>query len=314
MEYRALGKTGLTVSEIGFGAWQLGASRAWGAMTDREALALVDGAMGAGCTLFDTAPNYASTRSESLLGKALSGRRDSAVIVSKFGHRPEDDSHDFSVSWLWESLHQSLRRLDTDYVDVFLAHSPPAAVLSRDHDIWDALEEARRQGKVRHYGASVDRAAELQSAAAIDGLEVVEVLFNALQQDVRRAFPVARDRGLGLIAKVPLDSGWLGGRYDAQSSFSGIRGRWTPGDISRKAAAVEALRALLPAGQPMPEAALAYILSYDAVSSAIPGARSLEQLAANTDAAGKRLSPALKSQVEALWDSLTAQGTNPMPW
>jgi len=314
MAYRPLGNTGLTVSEVGFGAWQLGSSAAWGEMPDRDALALVAAARDAGCNLFDTAPNYGRTQSETLLGRALHRRRQDTVIVSKFGHRPDDDIIDFSLSWFWESLHQSLERLRTDYLDVYLAHSPPREVLTPEHGIWEALRQARKAGKIRAFGASVDRSEEVFAAAGIEGLAVVEVLFNALQQEVRYAFPLAKAKGLGVIAKVPLDSGWLSGRYSAKSCFAGIRGRWTRDDIARRANSIEALRDLLPAGQALPEAAIAFILGYDAVSSTIPGARSLKQLQGNARCAGKQLAPALKSRIEEFWEDITDHGRKPLPW
>jgi aryl-alcohol dehydrogenase-like predicted oxidoreductase len=304
----------LEVSEIGFGGWQLGSSAQWGDMRDRDAIALVHAALDNGVNLFDTAPNYAATRSETLLGRALEGQRHRAVVVSKFGHRPGSDETDFSVQHFWDSLHESLRRLRTDYLDVYLAHSPPIALLAPEEALWEAMVQARAAGKIRCYGASVDRAAELEAAAGIPGVAVLEVLFNALQQDARRAFPVAEQRGLGLIAKVPLDSGWLGGRYDGGSRFAGVRGRWSETDIGRRADAVARLREILPPSPALPAQALAFILSYAQISSVIPGTRSRSQLAANCSAAGSTLTADLRLRVEALWDDITGGGAHPLPW
>lgn len=311
---RPLGKTGIAVSEIGFGSWQLGSSAQWGAMRDSEALSLVHTALDRGVNLFDTAPNYAATNSEKLLGRALQGHRQEAVLVSKFGHLPDSEETDFSVRGFWDSLHQSLKRLRTDYLDVYLAHSPPQSLLNADDVLWDALAEAKNQGKLRHFGASVDRAVEIEAAASIPGLGVLEVLFNMLQQDARRAFPVAKARDIGIITKVPLDSGWLGGSYTRQSRFAGVRSRWSEADIHQRADILDRLRLLLPEEPALPQQALAFILSYDAVSTVIPGCRSTTQLVSNCSAAGTRLSADLLSRVEALWAEFTQDGKHPLPW
>jgi aryl-alcohol dehydrogenase-like predicted oxidoreductase len=314
MRTRPLGDTGLAVSEIGFGCWRLGGSPQWGAMSNREALNLVAAARDRGCNSFDTAPNYAHTNSERLLGLALDGCRHEVVVISKFGHLPGSDATDFSVSGFWNSLHGSLQRLRSDYLDVCLVHSPPAEVLSPEHELWDALGRARAEGKLRHFGASVDTARDIRGAAAVPGVQVVEVLFNMLQQDARKAFACATENAIGLIAKVPLDSGWLGGLYNAASEFDGIRARWSPAQIEARAAAVRQLRELLPPEGALAAQALAYILSYDAISTVIPGAHSVEQVDANCAASGARLAPTVRSQVEALWESITVDGNHPLPW
>ena len=216
MNRRILGSTGLEVSEIGFGAWQLCNGDSWGGMDEQTALRLVDEAVAGGINLFDTAPNYAATRSERVLGKALKNKRDEVVLVSKFGHTPERPKN-FSVDWFWESLDASLGRLQTDYLDVLLLHNPPGDIYAGTDPLWAALEEARAQGKIRHYGASLDFATEVEDCLANTRSEVLEVLFNVFHQDVRRAFATVRERDAGIITKVPLDSGWLTGRFDAGS-------------------------------------------------------------------------------------------------
>lgn len=311
---RELGSTGLRVSTIGLGTWQLGGSDAWGPMNEEEALRIVHRALAEGCNLFDSAPNYGFSRSETLLGRALRGRRHEAVLVSKFGHRATDGVEDFSQQAFWESLHGSLQRLQTDYLDVLLLHSPPPQLLEPRCALWDDLREARAQGKIRHFGASVDRAQEIRRVSAVEDLSVLEVLFNVLQQDARLAFPELPSPAPGIIAKVPLDSGWLGGRYDANSRFSGVRDRWSPTDIAQRADAVARVQALLPDGVALTEAALAYLLSYRELSSVIPGARSETQLLANLACADKHLPVAVVSALEELWETLTDHGALPLPW
>lgn len=313
MQTRRLGKTHLQVSEVAFGAWQLGNSQ-WGAMSDGDALNLVAAARELGCNLFDTAPNYAQTNSERILGTALKGQRDQVVIVSKFGHRPKDGSVDFSVPWFWQSLHQSLERLQTDYLDIFLAHSPPMEVLNGQHEIWGAMKQAQQEGKIRFYGASIDTPHEVRKVLNTTDAQVLELMFNMLHQHVRSTFEQIREQDIGVITKVPLDSGWLTGKYHKHSNFDGVRARWSPEQIATRAGAVAKLQALLPTDEPLAQQALAYLLSYAEVSAVIPGLRSMQQLNSNFAAAGKRFNPETKRQIEAFWNTLTHHGQALLPW
>ena len=310
---RRLGKTELQVSEVGFGAWQLGNGDQWGGMTDALAHKLVHEALDLGCNLFDTAPNYALTHSERLLGEALQGKRDKVVIVSKFGHQA-GGGLDFSADWFWRSLHDSLSRLKTDYIDVFLAHSPPMAVLNGQHEIWPALREAQQQGKIRYYGASVDYAHEVRETLQTTDAQVLELMFNILHQDVRLAFDLVRQQDVGVITKVPLDSGWLTGKYNAQSQFAGVRDRWDDAEVRRRAACIDDLQWLVSADRSLSQQALAYLLSYVEVSAVIPGIRSSAQLQTNFSSAGSSLSSAQRSTLEQYWNRLTHSGSQLLPW
>lgn len=314
MNKRRLGQTGLEVSEVAFGAWQLGNYDQWGGMTDTDALNLVAAARDRGCNLFDTAPNYAKTNSERLLGQALKGQRDQVVIVSKFGHRPEDGAMDFSAEWFWDSLHQSLERLQTDHLDVMLAHSPPMEVLNGNHEIWPAMREAQKQGKIRFYGASTDYSHEVNEVLDTTDAQVLELLFNVMHQDVRRSFDKVRAKDVGVITKVPLDSGWLSGKYNADSTFDGVRARWSQEDIQVRAKAVDQVKAIVGQDASLAQQALAYLLSYDEVTAVIPGIRSLDQLNSNFSADGQRLSADVKQQLETFWDDLTDNGQSLLPW
>jgi aryl-alcohol dehydrogenase-like predicted oxidoreductase len=313
MNKRKLGSTGLQVSEVGFGAWQLCNDDSWGGMDDQTALRLIDEAMDGGINLFDTAPNYAATKSERILGKALKSRRDEVVLVSKFGHTPEGPK-EFSVDWFWKSLDASLGRLQTDYLDVFLLHNPPGDIYAGTDPLWAALEEAREQGKIRHYGASLDFASEVEDCLANTNSEVLEVLFNVFHQDVRHAFATVRERDAGIIAKVPLDSGWLTGRFDADSRFEGIRSRWSAQEIARRAELVAEISWLIEDGSELAHKAIGYLLTYDEVSCVIPGIRTPQQLESNLAAANYRLAPEAREKLEAFWDHLTDNGSKLLPW
>ena len=313
MNKRPLGRTGLNVSEIGFGAWQLCNNDSWGGMDEQTAHRLVHEAVERGINLFDTAPNYAHTKSERVLGDALRGRRDGVVLVSKFGHTPEGP-REFTVDWFWDSLDGSLERLRTDYLDVLLLHNPPAGMYAGTDPLWAAMEQARAQGKIRHYGASLDFATEVEKCLVNTRSEVLEILFNVFHQDVRRSFATIREHGAGTIVKVPLDSGWLTGRFDRSSRFQGIRSRWTEEEIAQRAELVSRIAWLTADGSELAHKAIGFLLSYDEVSCVIPGTRTLDQLRSNAAAAGLRLPPDERSRLEELWDEVTEGGSRLLPW
>ncbi|MDI1319882.1 MAG: aldo/keto reductase [bacterium] len=272
METRLLGRTGLRVGVVGFGAWQLNNPQ-WGGPDQPESIRLVQAALACGCNFFDTAPGYGEGASETALGQALRGRRDAAVICTKFGHTDEP-ANDFTVAALRPALEGSLRRLQTEHVDLLLLHNPPAARLDgvQGADLYGALAELQREGKVRWFGASLDHAAELQILARTTPGQAAEILFNAFHQEPAAALAEAHAAGLGVIAKVPFDSGWLSGKYDAGARFTGIRARWTPVQIARRASLVQRLRALLPASVPLAQAALGCILAHREMATVSPGA------------------------------------------
>ena len=313
MKKRPLGSTGLETSEIGYGAWQLCNDDSWGGMDDKTALRLIDEAIDGGINLFDTAPNYADTKSEQILGKALQGRRDDVVLVSKFGHTPEGPKL-FTVDWFWESLDASLSRLRTDHLDVLLLHNPPSEMYAGTDPLWSAMEEAKAQGKIRHYGTSLDFASEIRDCLANTNSEVLEVLFNIFHQDVRYAFDTVHQHNAGIIPKVPLDSGWLTGRFDADSRFEGIRSRWSVEEIAQRADLVSQIGWLVDDGSELAQKAIAYLLSYDEVSCVIPGIRTQQQLDSNLAAPGCSISHDEVARLEAFWDELTDKGANLLPW
>jgi len=312
MNTRALGQTGLWVSEIGLGAWQLG-NALWGCRDQGEALRVVGAALDGGCSFFDTAPGYGEGLSEVLLGRALAGRRDRVVVCSKFGHTAEGLT-DFSSAALRPAVEASLGRLRTDFLDVLLLHNPPFELLDggRSCELYAELEALREEGKLRAFGASVDWSAELRTLSETTHSKVAEILFNVLHQEPQSAFASAAGHGIGLVVKVPLDSGWLSGRYDASSVFEGIRNRWPRSVIERRAGLVEKVRRLLPAGISLPQAALRFVLSYPEISSVIPGAKDVAQVQDNMAAAGVRLPEETVAAMRQLWE-IELKG-RPLPW
>jgi len=312
MQQRLFGNTGLRVSSIGFGAWLLN-NPLQGGPDETESIRLVHAALDAGCNFFDTAPGYGDGASEQLLGQALRGRRREAVICTKFGHTGLH-TKDFSVARLRPSLEGSLRRLQTDQVEVLLLHNPPADRLdgAQAADLYGELLMLQREGKLRAFGASMDWSHELRTMTESTPSRAAEVLFNIFHQEPRFAFAGAAARGVGLIVKVPLDSGWLSGKYDRTSTFEGIRNRWPRSVIERRAGLVEQVRALLPAGVSMPQAALRFVLAHPEVSTVIPGAKDITQLHANVSAAQEPLPAATIATLRQLWQNELR--SRPLPW
>src|SRR5581483_9350027 len=257
MNLRPFGSTGMRVSEIGLGAWQL-ANPDWGADDRSEALRIVERSLAAGCTFFDTAPAYGHGLSEELLGQALRSARHDVVICTKYGHSPEWVT-DFSTGAIRPSLEGSLRRLRTDYVDILLIHNPPRELMDgHAASQYEELEKLKAEGKVREYGVSLDWQAELEMVVETTKSNAIEVMYNVLYQEPRGAFHMAHERGAGLIVKVPLDSGWLSGRYRGDHRFDDVRKRWSPEVLARRGVLIEQFAALVPPGTSLAHAALQY--------------------------------------------------------
>ncbi|MGH8889294.1 MAG: aldo/keto reductase [Acidothermaceae bacterium] len=312
MNRRALGSTAIEVSEIGLGAWQLGNTDQWSGPDRETSLRIVDEALAIGVNLFDTAPGYANGRSEQILGEALEGRRDRVVLVSKFGHRA-DGTSDWSATRIEAAVEQSLRALRTDYLDVVLMHSPSPELLDgRISEHYKAFERLKQAGTIKAYGVSVDWAADIDTVIETTESQVLEVLLHAFHQEPLAALQKAAAQGVGAIVKVPLDSGWLAGRYGKDARFSDVRSRWSQADIERRADLVEKFKTLVPDGESTAHTALRWLLAQGCVSSVIPGAKSVEQLRDNVAAADNELAPATVAAIESLWAN-EIQGS-PLPW
>ena len=286
MTSRPLGATGIEVSAVGLGAWQLGRSAEWPAGPDpEEAVRIARAALDLGVTFIDTAPVYAGGQSELNVGAALAGvPRDDYVLCTKVGRRP-DGSTDWSPEAIEGSVRGSAERLGVEHIDVVVLHSPPPEVLtSPEHT--EALRDLKSKGLIRAYGASVDQGHEIDTALK-ERPDVLEVRLSALYQEPLEALGRAAERGVGSIIKVPLESGWLSGAYDADSTFTDVRARWSPADVALRASLVEEFRALLPEGVGTLQGALRFLLAYPEISTLIPGTRSLDHLASSIAAAAE---------------------------
>ncbi|MDF2942546.1 MAG: aldo/keto reductase [Herbinix sp.] len=285
MEYRSYVEGSPQISVIGFGAWQLGNDIDWHGMSETEAIRLVHKAIDEGVNFFDTAPNYGLGSSETLLGKAMNNiKRETLVINTKYGHH--NDGHtDYGHESIRESIEGSLKRLNTNYIDSVLLHNPPSDLLKEDDNAhYEILEQLMKEGKILAYGASLDTKEDMITFMNNTKGKVIEAFFNILHQDVRFAFDLAKKKGVKIIAKIPLDSGWLSGKYHKDSIFEGIRSRWSREDIITRAELVDQIRGLPLEGQSLSQFALQYCLAYDEVSTVIPGVATMDQLLMNIDA------------------------------
>jgi aryl-alcohol dehydrogenase-like predicted oxidoreductase len=316
LETRPLGRTGLKVSSVGLGAWQLGTGAvdnpAWAGGPDAEmSHAIVQAALELGVNFFDTAPGYASGRSEELLGEALAGRRADVVLCTKFGHTAEGGT-DWKASSIEASIERSLERLKTEYLDIVLLHSPPPELLDGSSPHYGELARLQASGMIRRYGASVDFGESVDRLIDTTDSQVLEIWFNAIHQEPLTALERAGAKGIGVIVKVPLDSGWLAGRYTADSTFSDVRRRWTPEQIARRAELVQRFGDLLPDGLTMTHGALAFVLAQPFVSTVIPGAKSVAQLRENVAAADVKLSSETVDAIRRLWQDEIRDAQ--LPW
>jgi aryl-alcohol dehydrogenase-like predicted oxidoreductase len=311
MQYRPFGTTGMKVSEIGLGAWQL-ANPEWEIHDQNEAIQIVRRSFDAGCNFFDTAPGYGRGLSETLLGQALQGLRPQVIICTKFGYSSEH-VQDFSEHAIRPSVEASLRRLRTDYLDILLLHNPPRELMDgRIAPQYAELETLKQEGKIREYGVSLDWCEEMEMVIATTQSRALEVYFNAFYQEMLPAFATAQERGVGLIVKVPLDSGWLSGRYRGEHQFTDVRSRWSPEVLARRVDLVEKFAQRVPADRSLAHAALQFCLAHSAVSTVIPGAKSVEQALDNIAAAATGLPADNVQSLYELWRQEIA--SDPLPW
>jgi aryl-alcohol dehydrogenase-like predicted oxidoreductase len=293
MKYRLFGRTGLRVSVIGVGTWQLGGE--WGhTYTQGEVDALLDRAAALGINLIDTAECYGDHLSESLIGDYLS-RRDRGlwIVASKFGHRFHafmKRTDDFSPEGARVQLEASLRALRVETIDVYQFHSGPDEPF-QNPALWRVLEEAKRAGKVRHLGLSIRGAGSAVQAqqAWPRGAEVLQVVYNRLdRRPETEVYPGAERDDLGILARVPLASGLLSGKYGEGAQFpaNDYRATLDPEKVARQIREAQRIaQTEVPAGVPMSQWALAWCLRNPRVHSVIPGCKDPAQVESNARAA-----------------------------
>jgi len=292
MKYRTLGRTGSQISVIGVGTWQFGGE--WGKdFSQADVDAILSAASDSGINFLDTAECYGDHLSERLIGAALDGRRDRWFIATKFGHHfhePFRREDRFGPAEVVRQLDDSLRALRTDHVDLLQCHSARDEQF-RTGDLWETLLREKARGKVRHLGISISPNTNRYQTdrASFVGAEVIQVIYNRLQREAEETvFPSCRNQNLGVLARVPLASGYLSGKYKPGAVFpaNDVREALMKKDRDARLAEVERLAATeVPAGVPMSRWALAWCLRNPAVTAVIPGCKSPEQVRDNAAAA-----------------------------
>jgi aryl-alcohol dehydrogenase-like predicted oxidoreductase len=319
MQLHQLGRTDMRVSAIGFGAWAIGGS--WGAVDDDESLRALHMAIDAGTNFIDTADVYGDGRSERLIARLRRERpRERIFVATKAGRRlPKQTPEGYTRENLTAWIERSLVNLEVEALDVLQLHCPHTAVYD-SAEVFGILDDLVAAGKLRSYGVSVETVDEALRAIRQPGVQSVQIIFNMLRQKpAERFFSEARSRGVAILARVPLASGLLTGKLSASSVFApddhrtfnregrafdkGETFSGVPYDIGLEA--VERLRALKPEGMTMTQFALRWILMFEAVTCAIPGAKTPAQAQDNVAAAGlPRLDPAVMDGVRGVYDDL----------
>jgi len=315
MNYRHLGRTGWKVSDISFGAWAIGG--AWGHVSEEDALATLHKAVDAGVNFIDTADVYGDGRSERLVAQLRKARKEEIVVATKAGRRlPRQTIEGYSRENLTAWIDDSLRNLSTDALDLLQLHCPPTELYDRP-EVFAMLDDFVRAGKIRYYGVSVQKVEEALKAIEFPNVQTVQIIFNCFRQRPADVFfAAAKQKKVGILARVPLASGLLTGKLRADSAFAADDHRnfnrhgeafdvgetFSGVDYKLGLEAVEDIRRLLPAGATMSQFALRWILMFDAVSCAIPGGKRPEQVADNCNASDQLpLPPEIMAQVERIY-------------
>jgi aryl-alcohol dehydrogenase-like predicted oxidoreductase len=298
MQFRELGRTGFRVSSVSFGSWAIGGT--WGDVDDAESIAALHRALDLGVNFFDTADVYGDGRSERLLRRLRSERKEPFYVATKAGRRISPHvASSYNRENLTQWIERSLTNLAGEALDLVQLHCPPTDVYYRP-EVFGMLDDLVKAGKVRYYGVSVERVEEALKAIEYPGVQSVQIVFNLFRQrPADLFFEQAKRKRVGILARLPLSSGLLGGKlkrdttfgaddhrrfnrhgeaFDRGETFSGV-------DYELALGIVEKFKALVPPGSTLPELALRWILGFDAVTCAIPGAKRPSQVEENVKAA-----------------------------
>jgi aryl-alcohol dehydrogenase-like predicted oxidoreductase len=316
VENRNFARMGRTVGVIGLGAWQLGAD--WGSVSEDDALATLGAAVDAGVTFIDTADVYGDGRSEQVIGKFIKDKPQ-LTVATKMGRRVPQEPEHYTLDNFRAWTDRSRANLGVDTLDLVQLHCPPTPVFSTDA-VYDALDTLVQEKRIAAYGVSVEKADEALAAIARPDTASVQIILNALRlKPLERVLPAAAAAGVGIIARVPLASGLLSGRYDEHTTFSADDHRtynrhgeafdvgetFSGVDFGSGLQAVQRLLPHVPTGATMAQFALRWILDQPAVTVVIPGARNAEQARGNAAAAGLApLSAEAHEVVRSVYDEL----------
>ncbi len=316
MQFRELGRTGWKVSSISFGAWAIGGT--WGSVDDKDSIAALHTALDHGVNFFDTADVYGDGHSEQLLAKLRKERSEPFYIATKFGRRADPHmASSYTRENITSYVERSLKNLETDSLDLLQIHCPPTEVFYTP-EVFGILDDLTKAGKIKHYGASVEKVEEALKAIEYTNVKTIQIVFNIFRQrPADLFFKEAIRRKIGILARLPLSSGMLSGKLTSTTRFdaddhrafnrngeSFDRGETFSGlDYETGLKAVETLRGIIPNGLTMPDFALRWILMFPAITCAIPGAKRPEQVMENVRAADlPEISESVMAKVEALYN------------
>jgi aryl-alcohol dehydrogenase-like predicted oxidoreductase len=316
MKYRALGRTGFEISEVSFGAWAIGGT--WGHVDDAESMKALHSALDHGVNFFDTADVYGDGRSEKLIARLRKERTEPFFVTTKAGRRVEQHTADgYTKPNLVAFVERSAKNLGVETLDLLQLHCPPTDVYYRP-EVFGALDELVKEGKLRFYGVSVERVEEALKAIEYPGVQSVQLVFNLFRQrPAELFFERAKQKRVGILARLPLSSGMLTGKMTRETKFEKDDHRlfnrhgegWDRGetfsgvDYELGLAVVDKMRPLVPAGQTLGDLALRWILDFDAVTAVIPGAKRPDQVAQNVRPSDLApLGDALHEKLRRLYD------------
>jgi aryl-alcohol dehydrogenase-like predicted oxidoreductase len=298
MQYKPLGRTGWNVSTISFGAWAIGGT--WGDVDDGESMAALHAALDAGVNFFDTADVYGDGRSERLIARLRKERSEPFYVATKAGRRLNPHvTEGYNRANLRAFVERSLSNLNVEALDLLQLHCPPTPVYYMP-EVFGVLDALQQEGKLRHYGVSVEKVEEALKAIEFPGVQSVQIIYNILRQrPADLLFKETLRKGVGILARLPLSSGLLSGKMTANTAFAADdhrqfnregaafdKGETFSGlEYAKGLAAVEALRAVVPAGMTMAQFALRWITMHPAVTCAIPGGKRAAQVTDNVSAA-----------------------------
>jgi aryl-alcohol dehydrogenase-like predicted oxidoreductase len=294
MNYRSLGNTDLKVSEISFGTWGIGGS--WGKTDDQESLRALDRAIGAGVNFFDTADVYGDGHSERLLAKATKGKEEEIHVATKFCRAGDIyNSETYSEKTIRAFCENSLKRLERERIDLYQIHCPPLEII-RDGRVFEVLDKLQQEGKIRYYGVSVETVEEGLTAMQNPNVRALQVIFNLFRQKpLNDLFPTAKEKGVGVLARVPLASGLLTGKFKKDTQFEesdhrnfnrdgqefNVGETFAGLEFNKGVDLSEQLKWIAEGRGNMTRAALKWILEFDSISCVIPGFKNVKQVEDN---------------------------------
>ena len=316
MQYKELGRTGMKVSTVSFGAWAIGGT--WGKVNDENSFAALNRALDAGVNFFDTADVYGDGHSEKLIAKLKKQRSEKFYVATKAGRRLDPHTAEgYNKKNLNSFVERSLKNLETETIDLLQLHCPPTQVYYMP-EVFDTLDDMVKDGKIRYYGVSVEKVVEALKAIEFPNVQSVQIIFNMFRhRPAELLFEQVKKRNVGIVARVPLASGVLSGKYKLSSEFETDdhrnfnrhgeafdRGETFSGvdyELSLKTA--DELKAICPPTISLVQFALKWILMFDAVTCTIPGAKNIKQVDENTGAADlPPLSDNTMNEVKNIYD------------